>query len=196
VLAVPVFELPEPELFAMGWSTFRRDLVDPQSGTPAQRVQAASRALYLQRGRAEPEAAADEAAPDVWDLARIRRRLERSLLQPGLLVRRARLLCLLVEANVAFRERVMPKARALVISRGRIVQQLELEAVGDVARLPASQPGSRRARQTRFDAATYDRLRVLVTELRRVIEERGEVALAVGGHFVAHERLARWLAEL
>jgi DNA polymerase-3 subunit epsilon len=196
VLAVPGFDLPEPELFAAAFSTFRRELIDTQSGTPSERVQAASRALYLDRGRAEAETAADEAAPAVWDLARVRRRLERSLVQPGLLVRRARFLCLLVEANVAFRERVMPKARALVISRGRILQQLELGAVTDVARLPARTPGSVRARQNVFDAATYDRLRVLVTELRRVIEERGEVALAVGRHHVAHEQLARWLREL
>jgi DNA polymerase-3 subunit epsilon len=196
VLAVPAFELPEPELFAAGWATFRRELIDTQSGTASQRVQAASRALYVDRGRAEAEAASDEAVPAVWDFARVRRRLERNLIQPGLLVRRSRFLCLLVEANVAFRERVMPKARALVISRGRILQHLELDAVGDVARLPARRAGSRQARQREFDAATYDRLRVLVTELRRVIEERGEVALTVGGHHLAHEKLARWLREL
>lgn len=196
VLAVPAFELPEPELFAAGWSAFRRDLLDTQRGTPRERVLSASRALYLDRGRAEPDTMTDEAVPAVWDLARVRRRLERNLVQPGLLVRRARFLSWLVEANVAFRERVMPKARVLVIASGRIVQQLELEVVADVARLPASRPGPHRARQSRFDAATYDRLRVLVTELRRVVEEGGEVALAIGRHFVAHERLARWLREL
>lgn len=196
VLAVPAFELPEPELFAVGWSAFQRELIDTQRGTPRERVLSASRALYLDRGRAEPETSAEDAAPAVWDLARVRRRLERALVQPGLLVRRARFLSLLVEAKVAFRERVMPKARALVISRGRIVQQLDLEAVADIARMPLARPAPLRARKAEFDAATYDRLRVLVTELRRVVEERGEVALAVHGHFVAPERLARWLREL
>lgn len=196
VLAVPAFELPEPELFAAGWSAFRRDLLDPQTGTASERVLAASRALYVSRGRAEPEAATEEAAPNVWDLARVRRRLERNLVQPGLLVRRARFLVLLVEGRVAFRERVMPKARALVISRGRTVDCLELAAVSDLARLPAVRPASLRARQAAFDAATYDRLRVLVTELRRVVDEGGEVALAVGNHVIPHERLACWLREL
>lgn len=196
VLAVPAFDLPEPELFAAGWSAFRRELLDTQPGTPAERVLAASRVLYLSRGRTEPEAAPEEAAPNVWDLARVRRRLERNLVQPGLLLRRARFLGLLVESRVAFRERVMPKARALVISRGRIVSALELEAVSDLARLPAVRPGSLHARKAAFDAATYDRLRVLVTELRRIVDEGGEVALAVGQHVIPHARLARWLREL
>ena len=58
--------------------------------------------------------------PADWDLARVRRRLERTLTQTGLLVRRTRLLCLLADATVAFRERAMPAARALVIGAGDI----------------------------------------------------------------------------
>jgi hypothetical protein len=44
-------------------------------------------------------------------------------------------------------------------------------------------------RQRAFDAASYDRLRVLATELRRVSDEGGELAVRIGAHVFAGERL-------
>jgi hypothetical protein len=46
----------------------------------------------------------------------------------------------------------------------------------------APRPARLRERQARFDAATYDRLRVLTTELRRVVKEGGDASVRIGGH--------------
>ena len=127
------------------------------------------------------------------DLARVRRRLERSLTQTGLLMRRTRLLCLLADATVAFRERAMPAARALVIDAGDIRERHDVDAVMTVAAWPARAPRARDDRQACFDAASYDRLRILITELRRVQDEGGDTAMRIGGHTFAPDRLARMM---
>ena len=136
------------------------------------------------------------AEPDLETLkadARMSMRAERSLVQTGLLVRRARFLCLLVDAIVAFREREMPAARVLVIAAGEIRERRELDDVMAIARWSDVPPRARthQERQACFDATVYDRLRVLVTELHRVQSEAGEAALRLGPHTFAPDRLAR-----
>lgn len=51
------------------------------------------------------------------------------------------------------------------------------------------EPASRAQRLAAFDVAAYDRLRVLLTELHRIREEGGEVALRIGQHGFSRERL-------
>ncbi|HEX6277437.1 MAG TPA: GIY-YIG nuclease family protein [Polyangiaceae bacterium] len=190
-LAVPAVFTPEEALFREGWNAFVAEHVPGSAESPSARLLAASRALFLARGRAEPDPGPEDRAPDEWDLARVRRRLERNLVQTGLLLRRARFLCLLVDANVAFREPERTSVRALTIAHGQIVDRRELATVLDVASLRASRPRPLLERKRAFDsAAAYDRLRTLLTELRRVRAEGGEIALAVGGHLFAGERLA------
>jgi hypothetical protein len=120
----------------------------------------------------------------------VRRRLERALVQTGLLMRRARLLRLLAEADVVYQERGMPAARALLLARGEIRERLDVPSVSDIASLPR-RPRARDG--SFFDAAVYDRLRVVLTELMRVQHEGGELALRFGGHVFCAERLARLL---
>jgi DNA polymerase-3 subunit epsilon len=195
-LAVPVAYLPEESLFRAGWREFTADYLAGRQPASARHVACVARALWLLRARAEPEAAADESAPEVWDLARVRRRLERHLVQGGLLLRRARWLCLLADASVAFRERDAERARLLEISAGRVLAQREIDAVLEIRQLPRRRPRGFRERQSSFDAASYDRLRVLSTELRRVHDDGGEVALRVGAHTLAGEQLARLIREV
>ena len=205
-LAVPRAYLPPPPLFDEGFRAFVADHLGGHEPT-APRLARASRALWLLRGRDElgPAAAAtvtgadtDEdaagsipARPTDWDLARVRRRLERSLVQTGLLMRRARFLCLLADATVAFRERDMPMARGLVLAEGEIRERRGLDDVMTIAVWPRSSWRTHRERQTSFDATVYDRLRVLLTEIHRVQAEGGEAALRVGAHTFARHRLAR-----
>ena len=75
-------------------------------------------------------------------------------------MRRARLLCLLADARVTFRE------------NGR---ERRLGERGVKAR-------PRHERQLGFDARRYDRMRVLATELRRVHLEGGFVEIEIGSH--------------
>lgn len=188
-LAVPTQFLPEPALFLEGYAAFANEHLQRSEPTVARRLAAASRALWIARGRNEIESSLDDTSPELWDLARVRRRLERALVQTGLLMRRARLLRLLAEADVVYRERDMTAARALLFARGEIVERRDLASVAEIATLP-KRP---RARDTCFDAAAYDRLRVLLTELMRVQHEDGELALRFGAHAFTGERLANLL---
>jgi DNA polymerase-3 subunit epsilon len=192
-LAVPVAYLPEEALFLLGWQTFVAEHLG--AGPVAARgVERAARTLWLARGRAEPETEGDELAPDEWDLARVRRRLERNLVQTGLLMRRARLLCLLADATVAFREPGMDAARVLVVTQARIEERSALASVSELAGFPPRAPHTLHERRGAFDAHAYDRLRVLSTELRRVQQDGGEVALRIGRRTFAGDRLTRLLA--
>lgn len=191
-LAVPVAFAPPPSLFDEGLRAF---VSEHLGGTEpaAARLARAARALWQLRGRAEPDAdpdAAPLAGPADWDLARVRRRLERTLVQTGLLMRRTGVLCLLAEATVSFREREMTAARALVIAAGQIRERHDVDDVMSIARWPSRPARSRQERRACFDAATYDRLRVLVTELRRVHDQGGQIALRIAAHTFAPDRLA------
>jgi hypothetical protein len=189
---VPVVFAPDGELFGEGFRAFVAEHLK-DGATACERLLAASRALWLARGRTELDASPEDRAPDEWDLARVRRRLERNLVQTGLLLRRARFLCLLVDSSVAFREREQGVTRGLVVSGGEIVERNELTSVHDVARLGLARPRSFAERQRAFDGAVYDRLRTLLTELQRIRDERGEIALSVGAHVCAGERLSDWM---
>lgn len=191
-LAVPAAFLPDAPLFEEGFRLFSAEHLAEPAPSALRRVTCAARSLWLKRGRAEPEVA-EPSAPDEWDLARVRRRLERNLVQSGLLLRRTRWLCLLADASIAFRERAMTSARVLVVERGEVVARHELETVVAVTRLGARRPQALRQRRGAFDAAAYDRLRVLLTELRRVQEEGGETAAKIGTHALGPEQLARWM---
>jgi hypothetical protein len=53
-----------------------------------------------------------------------------------------------------------------------------------------------RDRQLAFDAAAYDRLRVLATELRRVLDEAGQIAIRFGSHVFEGPRLAQLMSAI
>ena len=191
-LSVPTAFLPEPDLFRVGVELTVSECFAPGPGCAALRVTTAARKLWLARGRQERESS-EEMAEGEWDLSRVRRRLERSLVQGGLSVRRARWLRLLADCSMAYRERDMPGLRVLHIELGRIAPPEALASVAALRELPLRAARSRLARQRCFDAATYDRLRVLATELARVQQEGGELALRIGRHVYDHARLTRLL---
>jgi DNA polymerase-3 subunit epsilon len=195
-LAVPLAFVPDAELFEQGFRLFTTAHLDVPGSTAQQRVALASRRLWLERGRDEEEPEEGERAPDEWDLARVQRRLERTLVQCGLLVRRARALGLLVDAEIAFREPSSEKVRLITLSGGRVVDRCELASLSSLGeRLPRRCSGAME-RKRAFDAATYDRLRVLLTELHRVVAEGGEVALGIGRRYLAVPELKAWMAVL
>jgi DNA polymerase-3 subunit epsilon len=187
-LAVPSAALPPTALFCEGFHACVQEHFAHVKGHAAQRVSRVARAIWIARGRTEKDSSPEDAPPDHWDLARVRRRLERSLVNGGLVLRRARLLRLLADCTLGYRERGMTQARALVIERADIIERIDLASL-DLTTLPARKPLSLSERRRCFDAASYDRLRVLVTEIRRVEQEGGELALCIGHHHWNHAQL-------
>ena len=206
-LAVPAALLPNEELFWEGfWSFVALAHCDGPACLERRHWAARSESLWLERGRAELDVAvagSDEAAesndvasPSDWDAARIVRRLERNLIQAGLLLRRARWLCLLAESTVAYAERDMRTARGLVFAGASIRERHDLEGVREIARWPKRAVPRLDERQAIFDKAAYHRMRVLLTELHRVVGQGGAVALRIGSRTLGGEQLARLLARV
>jgi DNA polymerase-3 subunit epsilon len=193
-LAVPSSFLPDEALFAAGFRGFADAHLGASHPSARVRVERAARALWLQRGRAEPGSPTrEDQAPDAWDLDRVIRRLERCLTHGALLVRRARFLGLLTHADVAFREPTMRAARGLVLEAGRVIERCDLASVAELRTLPARRMPPRAQRRACFDAPGYDRMRVLATELTRIHAEGGEVALRFGARVLEAESVARVL---
>jgi DNA polymerase-3 subunit epsilon len=195
-LAVPVEFLPDAPLFAEGFRDFARELERAGGEKVRGRVARAARTLWLERRRMEVDESAEDLPPDGWDLARVRRRLDRNLIQSGLLIRRARWLSLLADSDLAFRELDMPRARALVLAHAEVIERKDLASVDELAGLSIRRMSAEHVRKALFDAVRYDRLRVLATEMQRVHAEGGQLALRFGRHLITGERLARILREV
>ncbi|MHC4957730.1 MAG: GIY-YIG nuclease family protein [Planctomycetota bacterium] len=99
--------------------------------------------------------------------------IEEAVRRAAHLLRRARWLTRLSESTLEW------SSHRLTVGRGRI----------------GGTPDFARARLACFDPATYDRLRVLTTELKRLVAEERDLALQLGPRLVLdRERLARRLA--
>ena len=96
-------------------------------------------------------------------------------------MRRARWLVRLSECSLAWAEPGAERRRLLVIRGGAVVARADLEPGAPVPVPPghARTPAERRAA---FDVATFDRLRVLTTELRGLAAEAATVELRLGPH--------------
>lgn len=166
---VPHAFAPPAELFDEAWGPFvARELAG--TGRIETRLLAAAKRIVVK------ERDESEEAPEGWDLATVVRYLERTVVTEGALVLRARMLSLLTDADLTFREAKSKITRHLRTRHGLIE-----EGPPEPRR-----PPPRRVRQGDFDAARYDRLRVLATELRRVALEGGEVEVRVGHHVRRH----------
>jgi hypothetical protein len=85
----------------------------------------------------------------------------------------------LVDCSVVWREPGDSGTRLIVIEKGEVA----LSAAADANAPPPIPPGYRRpvaARRQAFTVASFDRLRVLTTELKRLIAAGAPVALRLG----------------
>ncbi|MDF3072130.1 MAG: uvrC 1, partial [Polyangiaceae bacterium] len=156
---------PEEPSFSEGFALFRA-----KHGRGDAR-QIARRILLATPEEPEPEVTTDD-APKVWDPPRVCRHLERASAQAYQVWRRAAWLCLVANSSIVYREPGAAGARFLTI------RAAELAVAGDLAadsHLPVPERDSRRETQRAFDAARYDWLRILTTELKRILRDGGEV---------------------
>jgi DNA polymerase III subunit epsilon len=126
---------------------------------------------------AEPESdnpASDEKEPEqrVWTPESVADLLEGILRHGSHLIRRARWFCLLSESALAWNTgKTAGRKRRLVVFQGGAVIRQEEMAAGAVIPVPPGFSKSFAARQHYFDLMTYDRMRVLTTELRRLLSD-------------------------
>jgi len=198
---------PDPAIFAAGLARFVAAHPALERATAPRRAAALlgvgtarwpSFRHELGAGEAEAEEPPDEAA-STWDPETTAERIDEVVIRAAHALRRARWLVRLSESTVAFRDRASAapeKTRVLVIARGRVV---ESATVAGGAALPVP-PGHARPlaeRQSLLRGAPLDRLRVLTTELRRVLAETEPAAVQVclgPDRVLAGARLARVLS--
>jgi DNA polymerase III subunit epsilon len=144
------------------------------------------------RDRDADEEDTNDAAPGlrVWTPEFVQVSLEWLALRAALARRRAIWLTRLFESSVVWREPDGKCARLIVIENGEVV----LSTAVDANTPPPTPPGYRRpvaARREAFTLASFDRLRVLTTELKRLIAAGAPVALRLGvGPALKESRLA------
>jgi DNA polymerase-3 subunit epsilon len=179
-VGVPPAYAPDEALFARAWQAFAAQHLAGQAGSSWHALLRAARRLAV---TGVSDGGADDTPPDVWDLDRVRRHLDRAVLRGGQLVRRARWLVLLSDASVAFRERGAGGLRLLVLDGGQIVERRDVAGPQAMPARGACRPW--RLRQASIDAARYDRMRVLATELARVHAEGGAVLVQIGDRVIS-----------
>jgi hypothetical protein len=126
----------------------------------------------------------------VWTPDLVQVSLEWLALRAALARRRAIWLTRLADSSVVWREPGDRCARLIVIENGEVA----LSAAVDASAQPPIPPGYRRpvtARREAFTIASFDRLRVLTTEMKRLISAGAPVALRLGvGPALDESRLA------
>jgi hypothetical protein len=191
--------LASVESRALGSSRWRPDAVMFESGyarlcavhpeLSRQDVGAHERLLRLgtrlwREGRRDRDVDDDQAndtrrAVTVWTPELVQVSLEWLALRAALARRRAIWLTRLFDSSVVWREPGDSCARLIVIEKGEVA----LSAAMDATVPPPIPSGFRRpagARREAFTLASFDRLRVLTTELKRLIAAGAPVALRLG----------------
>ena len=126
----------------------------------------------------EPDAEPEQSEERVWDPTRVAGALEYSIYHAARLLRRAHWLCQISESSLAW-EPAVGGRRLLVIQGGQVTGREELDPGAPV---PAP-PGHGRSLMRRmgvFDPVVHDRLRVLTTELRRLVSQGAPLELRLG----------------
>ena len=138
-----------------------------------------------QEGRRDRDVDDDQDATEIdrgvtaWTPALVHLSLEWLALRAALARRRALWLTRLVDASVVWREPGAARARLMVIEGGEIVLSADADPDGS----PPIPPGYQRpvmARRECFTVACFDRLRVLTTELKRLVAAAAPAAVRFG----------------
>ena len=177
-VGAPARWAPDEASFAEGFAAF----LDRHAATLATAPDPRRKALVLARQllllsdietETDPEGE-PESTPSVWDGARVLRHLERTIAQSFQVLRRAAWLCRLSSSVVSYREPGSTSARFLILEDANLIDSGNL---AEDTVLPIPKPSARLRAQQSFDAARYDSLRILSTELKRIQRDGGAVTV-------------------
>lgn len=177
---------PGPDPFADGLARFVREHGPVASARGLLRLGArlwARRCVAaVERG---PDGAVAEEPPTTsrpaWDAERVAHALEETVVRAAHAVRRARWLCRLSESSLAWAEPGATRLRLLEIQGGTVTARMDLEPGAPVP-VPSGHARTLADRRASFDVATFDRLRVLTTELRGLAAGGATVEVRLGPH--------------
>jgi hypothetical protein len=132
----------------------------------------------------------------VWTPPQVATEIEGLALQCAHAIRRARWLTALVESTVTFHEPPAAGGRLLVLRDGEIIRREHVEP-DVVPPGPNLYRRSRAERHATFTIARFDRLRVLTTELKRLVAKGNPVCVRLAPRAVlSGERIVRILGWL
>jgi DNA polymerase-3 subunit epsilon len=192
-----------PDCLIAGLATFRRrHRRDLQPASPLRSLTGLGAMLWRSYLAAVNSTTADELdedpaagdAPDApsstdWTPDSVADAIERRVMRSALLIRRSRWLCLLSESSLAWEARDSKQRSkiVLVLEKGAVCRREERLLTQKTSNPPGF---SRRMaqRQKNFDLATYERLRVITTELRRLTAAGRRFHIRLSPGAVLHER--------
>ncbi|MCE5251245.1 GIY-YIG nuclease family protein [bacterium] len=215
-LGIPAPYIPDIDCFRSGFDMFLRrhsDMLSEKTGIQAlfrlgahlwrERIRELSPEESDENGTGSDmeTAAADEGIPaeqPSWTSESTVDALEHVIIRGAHAARRARWFCLLSESSLAWEaENSAHRRKNLVVfEKGSLIYRTDL-ASGKEAHIP---PGYKRQFQERrqsFTVATYDRMRVVTTELRRLVAGSRNIELRLGPSSILHnehlERTLEWV---
>jgi DNA polymerase-3 subunit epsilon len=212
LLSVPVGYAPDEDCMLAGVSTFMERHRERMERGNAWRALLAVGTLSWRKRMEEQDklteddrdlegeaGSEDEENKDrVWTPEAVSRSLESVLRHCAFLIRRARWMTLLSESALSWcaSDKEERSKSVLLFKAGAVVDRQTLKSE-DLLPVPPGYDTAFRDRQTNLDLITYDRLRVLTTELRRLITEGRTVSIRLGPRTVLRSeqirRVLRWV---
>jgi len=206
ILGMPEAHAPEPDCLAEGLDLFRQNHLTWLEHPSALRVISRLGHGLWRKWLAELETAqtedmqqtAEEESVDPekengeapsWTPETVARSIEKFSMRSALLIRRSRWLCLLSESSLAWETRGSKGRRKIVLlfKNGAVGDRLEMP-IGEKAPFSAGYAKRSANRREIFDLTTYERLRVVTTELRRLVTEGRKVEIRLGPNAILRSR--------
>jgi DNA polymerase-3 subunit epsilon len=134
----------------------------------------------------------------VWTPEAVAHAIENMIRHSAHLIRRARWFCLLSESSLAWTSADDPDNLTilLVLANGCVVNRNIVKTAEEIP-IPPGCTKSFRSRQKNMNLITYDRLRVLTTELRRLVSEGRDIEVRLGPGVTLNRRgiakVLRWV---
>jgi DNA polymerase-3 subunit epsilon len=202
VLGVEEAFAPDRRILFEGLSFFKSAYPEfGRSGNPLQNLVDMGRMIWLERlaekaaKDKEPEEEEQDKEEFIWTPEAVARAFGRNMMWAAHELRRGRWLTLLSESVIAWEETANAR-RFVVMERGEPTMRGWVREAQDLP-LPPGHNKRYEARKHNFDIVTWDRLRVLSTEIRRIVGSGTWIQVKLGPKALldrsALERLFKWV---